>query len=189
MEDEYGAEEELADICKIALLKRYSGENLAGREEKLFGWLREMRMKGLVFPFYLMYPESWLREVQLFDKILIQYKAKHADSRVKLHYQIVRDEQEGVGFDAEILIPTYENIYVKEFTLYKDERLRYYFRETAADGSTVTEKRSYLKRKWAHAGKYGKLNEISLLPQEKREEAMCSYALEDALADKLFRVY
>ena len=86
-------------------------------------------------------------------------------------------------------IPTYENIYVKEFTLYKDERLRYYFRETAADGSTVTEKRSYLKRKWAHAGKYGKLNEISLLPQEKREEAMCSYALEDALADKLFRVY
>lgn len=189
IEDEYGAEEELADICKIALLKRYSGENLAGREEKLFGWLREMRMKGLVFPFYLTYPEAWLREVQLFDKILIQYKAKHADSRVKLHYQIVRDEQEGVGFEAEILIPTYENIYVKEFTLYKDERLRYYFRETAADGSTTTEKRSYVKRKWAHAGKYGKLNEISLLPQEKRKEAMQSYALEDALADKLFQVY
>ena len=89
-------EEAGADICKIALLKRYSGENLAGREEKLFGWLREMRMKGLVFPFYLMYPESWLREVQLFDKILIQYKAKHADSRVKLHYQIVVMSRRGL---------------------------------------------------------------------------------------------
>lgn len=181
--------ETLADICEIALLKWYSGEDLTGHEELLRGWLRKLCMKGIVFPFYLTYPEEWLREVQLFDKILIQYKAKKPGSKVKLHYQIVRDESEGGGFETEILIPTYEEIYVKAFTLYKDERLRYYFKETAADGSTVTEKRSYVKRKWAHAGKYGRLNEMSLLPDEKLKEAMQAYALEDAVADSLFHVY
>lgn len=188
IEKEYEKEETLADICKIALLKFYAPAPKKGKEELLRVFMRELSMRGIVFPFYLSYPEEWLREVQLFDKILIQYVAKPG-SKVKLQYQIVKEDLEGPGFESEILIPTYENIYVKAFTLYKDEKLRYFFRETAVDGSSSTEKRTYVKRRWIHAGKYGKLNDMALMQEEAREAAMTQYALEDTLADELFRVY
>lgn len=187
IEQEYEKEEFLDDICKIALLKYYAAIPRDGREEQLRTFLRDLCIKGMIFPFYLSYPEEWLREVQLFDKILIQYTAKPG-SRVKLQYQIVKGDMESPGFESEILIPTYENIYVKSFTLYKDERLRYFFKETAADGGSSTEKRTYVKRKWIHAGKYGKLNDMTLLTEDALADAMTQYALEDAMANELFHL-
>ncbi len=35
--------------------------------------------------------------------------------------------REGLGYQSEILMPMYENLYVKQFVLYKDESINYYF--------------------------------------------------------------
>lgn len=59
-------EEELADICKIALLQYYAEREIPPEaEEILHRLLREMCEKQIIFPFYLNYKESWLREVQI----------------------------------------------------------------------------------------------------------------------------
>ncbi len=69
--------EDLPDVCKIALLKYYSdkeySEEMAAVLHKV---LREMCEKQLVFPYYLNYPEEWLREVQLYNKVMAAYRCK-----------------------------------------------------------------------------------------------------------------
>lgn len=59
IEQEYEKEEFLDDICKIALLKYYAAIPRDGREEQLRTFLRDLCIKGMIFPFYLSYPEEW----------------------------------------------------------------------------------------------------------------------------------
>lgn len=44
-------------------------------------FLREMCEKQLYFSFYLKYPENWLREVQLYDKTMIEYQRKILEAK------------------------------------------------------------------------------------------------------------
>ena len=65
-------DEDLADICKVALLKRFAGKEYGEEEgEILHRFLREMCERQLVFPFYMEYEESWLREAQIYDKTMV----------------------------------------------------------------------------------------------------------------------
>lgn len=56
---------------RIALLKYYSDKEYTGElEDVLHQVLREMCEKQLVFPYYMNYKEEWLREVQLYNKVM-----------------------------------------------------------------------------------------------------------------------
>ena len=139
--NEYRKEEDLPDICKIALLKYYSSREVHQElEPMLREFLREMCEKQLYFSFYLKYPENWLREVQLYDKTMIEYHAKPG-SKVAISYQIRKGESDNMNYQEEILLPAYEDTYIKSFILFGDESLRYYFTETNKDKVTVTEKK------------------------------------------------
>ena len=70
--NECDKKEYLPDICKVALLKYYSSRDYTAELEDVLHYvLREMCEKQIVFPYYLKYKEEWLREVQLYDKVMI----------------------------------------------------------------------------------------------------------------------
>ena len=179
----------VADIVKVALLKyytdtRYDEVHVAILKE----CLHEMCEKQLYFPFYMKYPEQWLKQVQLADKTLISYKSQQG-GRVKLVYQLSVEGSEVVEFETETIAAMYEDIYVKKILMFQDEVLRYYFKETT-DTETIKSKKRMCKvsKKIACDGKYGRLNDI-INEVEQKEEKMYQYALEELLARKVFVPY
>ena len=187
--NEYRKEEELADICKIALLKYYSSREVHKElEPMLREFLREMCEKQVFFSFYLNYPETWLREVQLYDKTMIEYHAKPG-SKVTVSYQIRKDGNDSLNYQQEALTPAYEDTYIKTWILFGDESLRYYFTETGNGEVTVTEKHVYEPKQVKPIGRYGRLNDMVGLKEDALQIAMTEYAAELALAEDIFIAY
>lgn len=190
MVQELGQKEYLADICKVAILKYYVGQEV---ETALLSMLKEsfaeMCKKHLIFPFYLQYPQEWLKEAQLYDKVMPEYHASMG-GKVKIIYRIQRDGEAADEYYAETLLPIYDNVYAKEFVLYENESLSYYFEESSADASLQTAKELCRKTNVVYEdGKYGRLNLLARLSQAKQYEAMLHYKKEDVVAETMFRTY
>lgn len=187
--NEYRKEEELADICKIALLKYYSNREVHQElAPMLRNFLREMCEKQLFFSFYLSYPEEWLREVQLYDKTMIEYHARPG-SKVEISYQIRKGEDIPLGYKREVLLPAYENIYIKTVILFDNESIRYFFTETMDDKVKTTEKNTYVPHEVKPIGRYGRLNDMMDLREDALKIAMKEFAAEKKLADEIFTPY
>ncbi len=181
--------EELADVCKVALLKYFSHQNYpADYESVLHQLLREMCEKQMVFPFYMNYKESWLRELQLHDKAMIFYHAEPGSS-VELYYKMKRGGREELGYRCETLLPVFESLYVKQYVLYNDEYVSYYFKETKGKKVITSEKQILEGRCKAGNGKYGRINEMSCASYAKRKRMMAAFCEEEKMADMLFKVY
>lgn len=184
---EFSEREYLADVCKAAVLKYYSQNTYPQElEEMLRQFLYEMCEKRMIFASYLSYPTQWLSEVQLYDKVIVEYKGD-PNNKVKIYYQINQDETEGMDYQVETIQPVYETIYAKEFILYKSEKLKYYFKETNDKNKVVTEKAVCEQtRIILNEGKYGRLNYISSLHGEEKEEEIRKYQQEEMLAKQIF---
>ncbi len=143
----------------------------------------------IYFSFFLAYEKEWLIELQLWDKTLIEYKGQKG-SRVMLYYQLQKENSEAVDYATEVLTPMYENLYVKKFVLFSNERLKYYFKETI-DGNTYrSDKECCMKDAvFGESGRYGRLNDILLSEGSEKEEKMKAYAQEDAIAAHMFEQY
>ena len=187
---EYENGEETIDICKIAVLKYYSAREYSSRTRKtLKKFLQELNGKQVYFPFFLNYEKEWLIELQLWDKTLIEYKGQKG-SRVMLYYQLQREDSETVEYSTEVLTPMYENIFVKKFVLFANERLKYYFKETIDGNAYRSEKKLCVRKVSAReAGRYGRMNHIILTENGNKENAMKDYAIEDAIAIQIFEQY
>jgi len=183
MLQEFEKQEYLADICKAAILKYYADkEKEPALLEMLKPYFDEMCKNHMVFPFFLQYPQKWLKEVQLYDKVLVSYQSI-LGGKVKVYYRMAGD------YHFETLSPMYEGVYVKEFVLYEGEELKYYFEETVGERKVVTEKAVCSKTDIIYEdGKYGRLNLISRLSREKLYEEMLHYRKEEAVAKELFPI-
>ena len=108
-----------------------------------------------------------------------------------LYYQLQKGSREAADYSTEVLSPMYENLYVKKFVLFANERLKYYFKETIDGNSYRSEKKCVCGRsKKGEPGRYGRLNDILLEEdKEEQEKKMRSYALEDAVANHMFIQY
>lgn len=179
------AGEYLAEICKAAVLKYFSGQVIDRKSaEILQGYLRELCAKRMIFAFYQEFPKDWLCEVQLYDKHLVEYHG-HPGNKVKIVYQIQDGETQ-----TESLLPMYEDIYVKEFILYNGETLRYYFKEERDGQEVLSEGYTYTEENQENwSGKYGSLNRIAQLPEEEQKEAMLQYEQDEELAEVFFPIY
>ena len=145
-----------------------------------------MRQADL-FPFFLSYEKDWLIELQLWDKTLIEYKGQKG-SRVMLYYQLQKGDQEQADYSTEVLTPMYENLYVKKFVLFANEKLKYYFKETIDGNSYRSDKETCIREATpGEQGRYGRLNDILIETNEnERKKKMLAYALEDAAAAHMF---
>lgn len=188
---EQQAEEYLADICKAALLKYYAGKSFDEKAGSLLrGNLMEMCEKQLVFSFYMLYPEAWLRETLLYDKTLVSYRAKSKESKVKVIYELKKEGQDEVEYYTEPLLPIFENIYVKRFVLYEDELVSYYFKEVLEDEIVTSERKGIqLDNQVKAAGKYGRLNDMSVMSGDGLKIARAAYEYEENLANQIFVMY
>ena len=128
-------------------------------------------------------------EFQLWDKTMIEYHGQ-PDSRVILYYQLQEEDSETLDYSTEVLVPMYDNIYVKKFVLYTNEKLKYFFKETI-DGNTYQSEKETLIRKVnpGTAGRYGRLNDILEVRGDARIQRMRDYAAEDRMANEFFRQY
>jgi len=190
MMQELAQKEYLADICKVAILKYYVGrETESAIQYILKEYFVEMCEKHMVFAFYLKYPHEWLREVQLYDKVLVEYRASMG-GKVKIHYRIEREGYPADEYHSETLLPVYDDVFVKEFVLYEGETLKYYFEETNQGQQQTSEKAVCSKADIVYEdGKYGRLNLIARLSREKQYEAMVGYKQEEQVAKELFPIY
>lgn len=190
--NEYRLGENLADICKIALLHYYSDKEYDHEvEEILHHVLGQLCEKQIIFPFYLKYPDKWLREAQLYDKVMVEYHAKQG-GKVRISYKMRQDDVEDLGYQSESLTPMYENIYVKDFILYQGDVVRYFFQETQEkEKKTVRQDERILTqtRNVPEIGKYGKLNAMVSMAPAQRKQAMIEYQKEIAMAQEIFREY
>lgn len=181
--------EELADICKVAALQYFAYSNYpADYESVLHQLLREMCEKQIVFPFYMNYKEGWLRELQLHDKVMVSYRAEPGSS-VQLYYKMKREGREELGYRSETLLPVFENLYVKQYVLYQDESISYYFEETKDKDVKVSEKEVLQAGPGAKAGKYGKINDMIQMSPANRERAMAQFREEEKMAELIFKIY
>lgn len=181
--------ESLPDICKAALLIYYSNREYPEEmEEVLHTTLCEMCEKQMIFPEYLRYREAWLREVQLYDKTMVAYQGR-PEGKVTLFYKIRRGEREELGYHEETLMPVYENLYVKQFVLYRDETVSYYFQEIKGKERHVTKTRKVGPPHRASSGKYSRLNEMVKMMPARRKQAMIRFQEEETAALQIFRKY
>lgn len=187
---EYEKGEETIDICKIAVLKYYSTRTYKTTLRKtLKSFLKELCGKQKYFPFFMAYEKEWLIELQLWDKTMIEYKGQKG-SRVMLYYQLQKGDSDEVEFSTEVLSPMYENIYVKKFVLFANEKLKYYFKETIDGNSYRSDKKCRSKKiSEGEKGRYGRLNDILLASEDTKEDKMKAYAQEDAIAAHMFGEY
>lgn len=187
--NECDKKEELPDICKVALLKYYSERDYTEEMEVvLHQVLREMCEKQMIFPYYLNYREEWLRELQLYNKVMISYQAK-PEGKVKLYYKMKRGNRDELGYRVEALMPMYGNLYVKQFVLFDDESVTYYFQETV-DGDEITTEKTVLTNEHDRkkAGKFEKLNKMTHMGPAARKQAMLEYQEEELMAEQLFKL-
>ena len=186
---EFEKGEELLDVSKIALLKYYVHR---AQDDVIKSMLKKCMQilceKQIFFPLFLEYDEEWLREFQIWDKTMIEYHAEPG-SKVKISYQLQKEGEETLEYHTEVMVPMFENIFVKTFVLFEEEILKYYINETRENTMINSVKQEYkLTGMKKNIGKYGKLNEISG-EKEERVAKMYEYALEEKLANEVFLVY
>ena len=181
--------EDLPDICRIALLKYYSGKRFsADMAAVLHQVLKEMSEKQVVFPFYMRYKAAWLREAQIYDRSMISYTGMPG-GKVKLYYKVRRNGREPLGYQSETIAPMYENLYVRQFVLYADEEVHYYFEETVENEVITTEKKTLRSEHKKKDGKYGKINAMVRMTPARRKKAMLEYQEELMMAEEMFQAY
>ena len=82
-----------------------------------------------------------------------------------------------------MLVPVFENLYVKQFVLYADEELDYYIQESDGKESTNTEKQIIRNDHAILAGRFGRINAMVQMTPANRNKAMMEYEEEDILAN------
>lgn len=186
---EHEKKEEVPNICKIASLLYFSDREF-DEEHKvvLKDFMQMLCEEHIYFPFFMKYPESWLQEYQLWDKVMISYIGSK-DGVVTLNYDIKERGIEAGIYTKEILSPMYENIYVKAFTLFEGEKLKYYFQEEIDDRLIETEVFYARPRKDILVGRYGLLNAITLSGSKDQEKFYKEYIAQDTLAKELYVLY
>ena len=129
-------------VCSLALLEAYSREKHLDEEQlqNAEEILQECIKKNMQFAFFKRLPASVLSPYQLDDKTFVEY---HTDpeARVTLYYALDAGLGTQPKYQTEPLCNMYEGIYVKAFTLFYGESLRYYFKAETADGVKQTQER------------------------------------------------
>ena len=129
-------------ICDLALLKILSEEKAADREilaleEEI---LASSVKDGMVFAFFRNLDQSVLQPYQLDDKTFVEYHGS-PESSVTLYYSLDTGLGTEPEYKSEPLRNIYEGIFVKTFTLFYGETLRYYFQTEDRDGVHKTEEK------------------------------------------------
>lgn len=183
---------ELELICRLALLKYYSGcKKLTKKQNALTERLLfEMQGRNLRFSFYQKLPEEYQKLYQLEDKIFLEEHFA-ADAKVTLHYRLGDSE---APYKSEPMRNMYQGIFVKEFLLFYGEVLTCYMTVEEKGRSRNTQEKQIAMKRIRSDGdsSYQLLNRmlagVALGDKEVLREAANAYLLRKKLADEAFEM-
>ena len=119
---------EVDRVCHLALFKSIVREkdSRGDYKEMKEQLLRECMENGMEFGFFRKLSQDILSPWQLDDKTFVECHAS-PDASVTLHYQLDSGLGESKPYGSQPLTAVYQGIFVKTFTLFYGETLRYYF--------------------------------------------------------------
>lgn len=195
MEVSYENEKELNLVCKMALVKYYSGKNTLSefRKEIASKILYELARKEMVFPFFLDMKDELKLPYDIADRTMVEYRA-NPKSRVVIHY-VLENKEKKKKYVSEDMKQVYEGIFVRQFILFYGETLQYYISEENANEKTVTDAVTLTNTNTCpdkSDGRYELLNDIiacsSMHEYETFRKLLHTYAVNDYVTGRVFEI-
>lgn len=130
---------EKMDIIMLAWMKRESRkESLTGKEKEQIGeYLSYFMDKEMILPFFQDFKKLMWIPYGIYQKCFVEY-ITNPEHPVTICYMLEGSEQEEV-FREERMQTVYPGIFVKDFTLFYNETLKYYIKEEIDGEEVLTE--------------------------------------------------
>lgn len=179
----------VADVCRLALLKFYALKSKLsqGQQKWLHYLLRKYSSQGMRFKIFKRLPPKIQKEFYLEDKFIVEYRT-NPDYAVILHYQINEEKERSI-----LMKDTFEGIFTREFTLFYQDRLSWYFTVEEDGKKRDTEKQTFTYTKRSPRGSTSRYDLINRLieAETKQDEALYrelkeQYTGQQYLVDELF---
>lgn len=189
------------ELGTLALLKYYSGlEELTEEEKEFIDYnIHRYLDKGIVMPFFQKFKGKISLPSNLANKYFVEYKTnpKH---KVTIYYLIedeVSSNERGTKesiYQEEVMKDMFYGIFVKDFTLFYNERLQYYIIEENEETKNITESFNItLDQQWNEEdNKYNMINLMLMTLEMKDEktlfEMMERYIEKEFVLEELFHL-
>ena len=179
------------DICKLALLKRYTErkEKSAGQQKWMMYLLEKYLREGMHFAFMQKLPKKLKVQYHLNDKYILEYRSTTGKD-VVLHYRYQDQEEKSV-----LLKETFEGIYTKEFTMFYKDTLTWYITEGKDKKDSEIHWQSYTCMSESGrqgSSRYDLINQLIAADEkgntEQLEELMERYEQQQYLVENIFRL-
>lgn len=129
-----------ADVCCLALLKYYALKkgSETGHHQWILRKIREFSERGMILPFFRKFSGMEDVPAEIIDKTYVSYRTnpKHT---VTIHYLCDDGSGQQTIYEEEEMKNVFGGIFVKTFTLFADEKLKYYITEKNEYTQKVTE--------------------------------------------------
>lgn len=184
LEDEIVSNMNVADICKCAYLKYFSEKNnISERTKKIAKECMEyLAKKEIYFDFFKIYGKWFEVMPSVLDKTTITYLTEPQD-KVMINYFVETGNLEEKEYISEEMKKVFEGMYIKSFTLFFGEKLKYYINEIKDKNVSITESSDYQiddRSIETSKSRYGMLNDILVCRDLKEENIV------NDLAEKYF---
>lgn len=141
MEIEMDQMEKGRDVCSLAMLKYFSGENVESEayHQWICGEIRRFMNRGLVLPWFKPFMDLTDIPQELVDRTFVMYMTDPSH-RVKARYRIDADGETG-EWKEENMQNVYGGIFVKAWPLFSGECLTWQALDDDGEDITVTEEK------------------------------------------------
>lgn len=179
-------ERSVPSICKMAYLKYYAdnqGEIQVGDRTVLCEFIEELLREEICLKCMVDLRRFSDHQVFLADKTIVEYQAIGSGA-VRLHYLIMKGNDETGEYETENMQSVTGKIYSKEFVLFGGESLQYYITEEFDGVERLTESGTCRKSEeydGEQSGKYAMINDIIL------SKNMQDYNTFDALLEEYYK--
>lgn len=179
------------DICQLAMLRYYclADRTSAAQQKWLVRLLEKYTSRGMYFACYRRLPSRILRQFDLHDKYILEYRADPRDY-VAIHYRLNGQKEQTLPMNH-----ICHGIFAKTFTLFYQDKLEWYWSVENKNGFSRTEAQTILCKHRSPRGSAGRYELVNLLAeaQDKRdqkqtEEIRRQYIGQQYLVDELFQI-
>lgn len=187
-------EDDVTDLCKLALLKYYSmleslTESRLARARNLLAYFCG---KDMMFAFFQDFSDKLMLPYKVLDKTIVEYRTS-PDNKVTIHYA-PGDGKSG-DYVSEVMNDTFMGIFTKAFTLFYGETIQFYITENingeekTSDSMSISCDRINMN---VARGRYEYINDM-LASRDSHDivalnKLMREYCVEDYVTKQLFNI-
>ena len=182
-------------VCHLALFKALTREkdSRGVYREMKESLLRECMENGMVFSFFRKLPQDILSPWQLDDKTFVECHAA-PDASVTLYYQLDSGIGETKEYVPQPLNAVYEGIFVRTFTLFYGETLKYYFQieEKGKTRKTAERVLTMNRVEGKPSSRYQLINQLLSSRRLKKEQetaaGLAQYLRQEQIVNELYKL-